>query len=369
MKIGIGLPRIFPPGDGALILEWARRAEAASFSCIATLDRLVYPNHDPLMLLAAAAAATRRIRLMTSIVIAPLRNAGVLAKQAATLNALSGGRLSLGLGVGNRRDDFRAAPASFHDRGRRFDEQLALIERIWSGRPPQRRRRSRRAAARATGRAGDPHRWPRTRSAQEGRPLGGWLSGRRHLGPSPGRDRPLTSSWIRGKPKEGPGDPDSVAGPLLRRRRRRRPAHRHLHPALIRLPGRPARQRARPAWSSRSGRRPPHSRIAPGNPRRPTGLRRRRLGRGVSPPRCHRPGPDRRPGRGRGPNSPSLAAAGCEPSAWNPQLATSRRSPKKEGFARPLTSSGRANPVRRLRLTSVPRRSSRATRDGNRTTS
>ena len=135
MKIGIGLPRIFPLGDGALILEWARRAEAASFSCIAALDRLVYPNHDPLMLLAAAAAATRRIRLMTSIVIAPLRNAGVLAKQAATLDGLSGGRLSLGLGVGNRQDDFRAAPASFHDRGRRFDEQLALMKRIWSGRP------------------------------------------------------------------------------------------------------------------------------------------------------------------------------------------------------------------------------------------
>jgi alkanesulfonate monooxygenase SsuD/methylene tetrahydromethanopterin reductase-like flavin-dependent oxidoreductase (luciferase family) len=59
----------------------------------------------------------------------------VLAKQAATIDALSGGRLTLGLGVGAREDDFRAAPASFHDRGRRFEEQLELMKRLWSGEP------------------------------------------------------------------------------------------------------------------------------------------------------------------------------------------------------------------------------------------
>jgi alkanesulfonate monooxygenase SsuD/methylene tetrahydromethanopterin reductase-like flavin-dependent oxidoreductase (luciferase family) len=72
---------------------------------------------------------------MTTILIAPLRNAGILAKQAATLDALSGGRLTLGLAVGSREDDFRAAPASFHDRGKRFDQQLATMRRIWSGQP------------------------------------------------------------------------------------------------------------------------------------------------------------------------------------------------------------------------------------------
>ena len=208
MKIGIGLPRIFPPGDDALILEWARRAEAASFSCIATLDRLVYPNHDPLMLLAAAAAATRRIRLMTSIVIAPLRNAGVLAKQAATLDALSGGRLTLGLGVGNRQDDFRAAPASFHDRGRRFDEQLALMKRIWSGRPLS-------DGVGAVGplpvQPGGPEILIGGRAPVALRRAARWADGylAGDISTLSGRGRPLTSSWIRGRPKEGPGDPDS----------------------------------------------------------------------------------------------------------------------------------------------------------------
>ena len=78
---------------------------------------------------------TERVRLMTTVLIAPLRRAGVLAKQAATIDALSGGRLTLGLGVGAREDDFQFAPASFHDRGRRFEEQLELMKRVWSGQP------------------------------------------------------------------------------------------------------------------------------------------------------------------------------------------------------------------------------------------
>jgi alkanesulfonate monooxygenase SsuD/methylene tetrahydromethanopterin reductase-like flavin-dependent oxidoreductase (luciferase family) len=135
MKIGIGLPAAIPGSSPALILDWARRADAGPFSSLGIIDRLVYPNYEPLIALTAAAAVTQRIRLMTSILLAPLRNAGVLAKQAASLDALSGGRLTLGLAVGRREDDYRAAPASFHDRGRRFEEQLRLMKRIWSGQP------------------------------------------------------------------------------------------------------------------------------------------------------------------------------------------------------------------------------------------
>jgi alkanesulfonate monooxygenase SsuD/methylene tetrahydromethanopterin reductase-like flavin-dependent oxidoreductase (luciferase family) len=79
---------------------------------------------------------TERIRLMTTVLLAPLRNAGLLAKQAASLDAISGGRLTLGLGVGGREDDFRAAPAPYRGRVQRFEEQLAMMKRIWSGRPP-----------------------------------------------------------------------------------------------------------------------------------------------------------------------------------------------------------------------------------------
>jgi alkanesulfonate monooxygenase SsuD/methylene tetrahydromethanopterin reductase-like flavin-dependent oxidoreductase (luciferase family) len=135
MDIGVGLPATIPGVAPRLILEWARRADAGPFSSLSVLDRVVYPNFEPLIALAAAAGVTERIRLMTTVLLAPVRNAGVLAKQAASLDALSGGRLTLGLGVGGREDDFRAAPAPYHGRARRLEEQLAQMKQIWSGQP------------------------------------------------------------------------------------------------------------------------------------------------------------------------------------------------------------------------------------------
>src|SRR5215204_7710009 len=135
MDIAIGLPATIPGTSGPLVLDWAKRVDSGPFSSLGIIDRLVYPNYEPLITLAAAATVTQRVRLMTTVLIAPLRGAGVLAKQAATIDALSGGRLTLGLGVGSREDDFRFAPASFHDRGRRFEEQLGLMKDVWSGQP------------------------------------------------------------------------------------------------------------------------------------------------------------------------------------------------------------------------------------------
>ena len=135
MKIGIGLPATIPGVNGESVLEWGRKADAGSFSSLGIIDRLVYANYEPLITLAAVAAVTQRVRLMTTILVAPVRNAGVLAKQAATLDVISGGRLTLGIAVGAREDDYRAAPATFRDRGKRFEEQLALMKRIWSGQP------------------------------------------------------------------------------------------------------------------------------------------------------------------------------------------------------------------------------------------
>ena len=135
MQIGIGVPASIPNTPGETLLDWARRADAGPFSSLGIIDRLVYPNYEPLITLAAAAGATQRIRLMTTVLLAPLRNGAMLAKQAASLDALSGGRLVLGLGIGGRQDDFAAAGVPFHERGRRFEQQLDLMRRIWDGQP------------------------------------------------------------------------------------------------------------------------------------------------------------------------------------------------------------------------------------------
>src|SRR3954470_24339796 len=136
MDVGIGLPNAVRGVDRAGIVEWAIRAERAGFSTLGTIDRIVYPNYESLIALAAAAAVTERIRLATTILIAPYRaNAALRPTQAAPLDPLSGGRLVLGVAVGGREDDYAVSGVDFHTRGRRFDEMLEEWERIWAGEP------------------------------------------------------------------------------------------------------------------------------------------------------------------------------------------------------------------------------------------
>jgi alkanesulfonate monooxygenase SsuD/methylene tetrahydromethanopterin reductase-like flavin-dependent oxidoreductase (luciferase family) len=121
-----------PGVEGRQVVEWARRAEDAGFSTLGTLDRVVYPNVDAFVALSAAAAVTERIRLTTDILLLPpRRNAAIIAKQAAGLHHLSGGRLVLGVAVGLREDDFQATGASMNDRGRTFDRMLGEMEQTW----------------------------------------------------------------------------------------------------------------------------------------------------------------------------------------------------------------------------------------------
>jgi alkanesulfonate monooxygenase SsuD/methylene tetrahydromethanopterin reductase-like flavin-dependent oxidoreductase (luciferase family) len=137
MDVGIGLPATIHGVDGDTMIDWAKRAEERNFSTLGVLDRIVYGNYEPLVTLAAAAAVTQRIRLTTSILLAPLRtNAALFAKQAASVDRLSGGRLVLGLAVGMREDDYTESGVDFHRRGAEFDAQLERIVDLWRGATP-----------------------------------------------------------------------------------------------------------------------------------------------------------------------------------------------------------------------------------------
>ncbi|GHG48314.1 MULTISPECIES: LLM class flavin-dependent oxidoreductase [Amycolatopsis] len=128
MKIGLGLP-LHDPG---VLLDWARRADTGPFASVGLGDRVVYDNPEPLVALAAVAGATSRIRLQTDVLLAPARETVLLAKQVATLDRVSGGRFTFGVGIGPRPDDFTATGQDYHRRGRRLDDQLARMREIWS---------------------------------------------------------------------------------------------------------------------------------------------------------------------------------------------------------------------------------------------
>jgi alkanesulfonate monooxygenase SsuD/methylene tetrahydromethanopterin reductase-like flavin-dependent oxidoreductase (luciferase family) len=133
MKIGVGLPNPVPGTSGDTLVEWARRAEELGYSSLATIDRIVYPSYESLIALAAAAAVTERIGLLTNVLLAPTRDTALLAKESASVDRISGGRLTLGLGVGGREDDYAALGKPMRGRGRRFEEQLEEMRELWRG--------------------------------------------------------------------------------------------------------------------------------------------------------------------------------------------------------------------------------------------
>src|SRR6476620_6252781 len=134
MEIGIGLPSTLASATGADILPWVREADTAGVGTLGTVDRLGDVNHENVPTLVAAAAVTDRIGLTTAILIAPFRGNGtLLAKQLATVDSFADGRLTVGIAVGGRDDDYTATDTDFHRRGAIFDAQLAEMRAVWSG--------------------------------------------------------------------------------------------------------------------------------------------------------------------------------------------------------------------------------------------
>ncbi|WP_225625877.1 LLM class flavin-dependent oxidoreductase [Streptomyces werraensis] len=135
MHIGIALPTAVRHADPRVIPRWATAAEQAGFATLGSTGRYAYPAVSDTVALAAAAAVTSRIELLSHIMIAPSWPAALLAKEVAGIDAVSGGRLTLGIGLGTRPDDFVVPGLGLRGRGKRLDADLRTYRSVWRGEP------------------------------------------------------------------------------------------------------------------------------------------------------------------------------------------------------------------------------------------
>jgi alkanesulfonate monooxygenase SsuD/methylene tetrahydromethanopterin reductase-like flavin-dependent oxidoreductase (luciferase family) len=135
MKIGIGIPNQVRDVRASVIPEWASQSEKAGFSTLGTVGRIAYPGVMDTVTLAAAAGATSTIGLFSNVLLATVWPPELLAKEAAGIDGVSGGRLTLGLGIGGRADDFVAEGAGPKGLGKRLDHDLEVYRKLWTGSP------------------------------------------------------------------------------------------------------------------------------------------------------------------------------------------------------------------------------------------
>lgn len=114
------------------VINFAKKCESMGCRFMWTIDRIAYDNLEPLTILAAAAGATQKIRLGTSVLLGNLRHPSHLAKIVATLDFVSNGRVTLGLGFGSRESDYKAVELPYEHRGSRAVEQVQLMKRLWT---------------------------------------------------------------------------------------------------------------------------------------------------------------------------------------------------------------------------------------------
>jgi probable F420-dependent oxidoreductase len=130
-NLGLSFISPAPQVEAEFFLQLARKTEEVGLDSLWINDRLVYDNFEPLAALAAAAGATVKINLGTSVLLLPYRRPVLLAKTLATIDLISGGRLTLGVGVGNREADYNALGVAFERRGARGLESIEVMRRLW----------------------------------------------------------------------------------------------------------------------------------------------------------------------------------------------------------------------------------------------
>ena len=136
MEVGVCLPYMKRGLARETLLDFARAVDAGPFASLSCGERITGPTVDLASTLAAAAAVTSRVRIHPTLYVLPLHDAVKAAKEIATLDVLSGGRVAVTVGVGGRPNDYRAVSAPFERRHARMDEQVARMRAIWRGEPP-----------------------------------------------------------------------------------------------------------------------------------------------------------------------------------------------------------------------------------------
>jgi alkanesulfonate monooxygenase SsuD/methylene tetrahydromethanopterin reductase-like flavin-dependent oxidoreductase (luciferase family) len=136
LQLSTCLPYMERGYDRGTTLDWCRAVDAGPFATLSCGERITSYAQEMRVLLSAAAALTRRVRIMPTLYVLPMHSAVWAAKEIATLDVLAAGRLGVTVGVGSREQDFRAVGASFRNRHQRLDEQVAAMRRVWRGEPP-----------------------------------------------------------------------------------------------------------------------------------------------------------------------------------------------------------------------------------------
>jgi probable F420-dependent oxidoreductase len=136
MRVGISLPVREMASDLGAIRDFAQAAEGLGLTHLRVPDQVIRPGsghlHEPLSLLCYLAAVTTKIELVPSVIVLPLRQTALVARQVAELDVLSAGRVRLGIGVGGSEPEYQAMGVDFHTRGAMCDEQLELMHQLWT---------------------------------------------------------------------------------------------------------------------------------------------------------------------------------------------------------------------------------------------